>query len=189
MEFSRLFDASKIALFIVLLAESPSLAQGKVTFPGIVHSVPSPDGSGARIFFREHLNRDGGQDSPVYYDDGHGYVRQIATMQRNMDVSWSPDGKSAFLEDNSASNESDCYALRRNPSGIKGASLLKSIERAPNRPPAAERRGHYYVNCKSWRSSYEIVGAVEGHTDTSPSHAFSHTFTYDLRSKRVSWDS
>ena len=174
-------------MFLILGASAPALMAPTVSIPGPVQSVSAPDGSGARIFYREHADSSGRQESPVFYDDGQGRVQRIATLQRSMAISWSHNGKSAFLQDDWASNVSDCYALRRTASGMEGASLLKMIERDPDRPAATERQGHYYVHCKSWRSPHEIVGAVDGYSNTSPSHAFSHPFTYDLRSRRVSW--
>nr|WP_166180277.1 hypothetical protein [Altererythrobacter segetis] len=169
--------------------ESPLKAGSKVLIPGTVHSVPSPDGSGARIFYREHTSPDGSQASPVFYDDGHAHIQQIATLQRHMEISWSHDGKSAFLEDNWGSNVADCYVLTRTSSGIAGVSLLKQIQRTPGHPAGAEVpfRSHYYVHCKAWTSGRQVVGEVEGYTDTQPSHAFNRQFSYDVHKHRIAW--
>ncbi|HEX6784854.1 MAG TPA: hypothetical protein VF098_09415 [Sphingomicrobium sp.] len=160
-----------------------------LSIPGIVHSVLAPDHSGARIFYRPHMSTDGGQSSPVFYDDGHGNVQQIATLRRNMQISWSPDGTRAFLQDNWGSNIADCYALTRTKSGITGVSLLKLIQRTPGHPLGAERPfvAHYYVVCDNWRSAEEIEGEVGGHTDENPLHEFSYRFAYDFGARRITW--
>lgn len=180
-----------LALFAaVAIAAGPADADpGAVVFPGSSHSVASPDGSGARIYYIHHIDRDGGQAHPVFYDDGRGKRTRVATVTRNMDVGWSPDGRRIFLQDNLGSNIADCYVLDRTAKAIRGVSLFKIIQRTPGRPTGAEdpAASHYYVRCDRWRSSHQIAGAVSGHTDSTPSHAFDHRFVYDARTGRVTW--
>ena len=178
-----------VLLSAILLAASPEAARRVVMIPGPIRSAPAPDASGARIFYRPHIDPDGGQASPVFYDDGHGHVRQVATLMRSMGIGWSPDGKRAFLQDNLGSNIADCYILTRTPNGVTGLSLLKLAQRTPGHPTGAERPfdAHYYVHCDQWRSSEQIAGAVSGHTDTSPFRDFDHPFIYDTRLHRISW--
>lgn len=104
-------------------------------------------------------------------------------------MSWSLDGKRAFLQDNWGSNIADCYALIRTNSGVTGVSLLKLIQRTPGHPRGAERPlvAHYYVACDDWRSPEEIEGKVGGHTDENPSREFNYRFAYDFREHRITW--
>jgi hypothetical protein len=173
--------------FIALAAASPAATSRMLLIPGPVRSILAPDGSGARIFYRPRMSPDGGQWSPVFYDDGQGHIQQISTLQRNMGISWSQDGKSAFLQDNWGSNIADCYVLSRVSGSVKGASLSKLIQRTPGHPSRVERQGHYYVHCDRWHSPEQIVGAVSGHTDTNPGHGFNHPFIYNARTHQIVW--
>lgn len=172
----------------LLAAMSTAAAPCVVEFPGPVRSALAPGGSGERFFYRPHMI-DGGQESPVFYDDGRGHVRQVATLTRTMGVGWSPDGRRAFLQDNWGSDIADCHVLTRTPGGIAGVSLLRLAQRTPGHPTGNERpsRSHFYVHCDRWRSSGRVTGAVSGHTDTNPMHDFNHPFTYDARAHRITW--
>lgn len=180
----------RCALFaasLLTLSTPTASARAIAVFPGSVRSVPAPDGSGARIFYRPHISSDRSQASPVFYDDGRGHVQQLATVYRNMGLRWSTDGRRAFLQDNWGSNIADCYALTRTSTSISGFSLSRLVQRMPGRPPAEEREGHYYVQCDDWLSPEVIVGSIRGHTDASPSRGFNHPFTYNTRSRRIIW--
>lgn len=180
-----------IAFFAISwLASAPVAAEPRlVTFPGASRSISSPDGSGARIFYRPHMGRDGGQAHPVFYDDGHGHRVQVATVSRSMGVSWSPDGRRVFLQDNWGSNVADCYVLSRTATSTVGVSLFKIVQKTPRHPTGAERPSvaHYYVHCDRWQSASRLEGAVSGHTDTSPVRDFDHRFTYNAHTKAIRW--
>src|SRR5262245_24551817 len=111
--FVRPSHGPAIALFAtVLMAAAPVAADPAIVgFPGTSQSAAAPDGSGARIFYRQHMGPDGAQAHPVFYDDGRGHRTRVATVTRNMDVGWSPDGRRVFLQDNWGSNIADCYVL------------------------------------------------------------------------------
>lgn len=160
-----------------------------IDLPGQTGPILAPDGSGARISYRPHMTPDGAQASPVFYSDGHGYERQVATITRSMGVSWSPDGKRVFLQDNWGSNVSDCYVLNRSATGIAGLSLSKLIQKTPGHPTGAEQpdAAHYYVHCDSWQSPGRIAGSVRGHTDSEPVREFDHPFVYDVATRRIHW--
>jgi hypothetical protein len=160
-----------------------------VIFPGAIHSVSSPDGSGARIFYRPHMDRDGGQAHPVFYEDARGHYARVAKVTRSMGVSWSPDGRHVFLQDNWGSDVADCLVLSRIATSILGVSLFKIVQQTPGRPTGTEKpsASHYYVHCDQWQSVSRVEGAVSGHTDTNPSHDFDHRFTYDAQIKRIRW--
>ena len=175
---------------LVLLTVAPKASANELTvFPGAVQSVAAPDGSGRRIFYRPHIALDGSQASPVFFDDGKGSVRRVATVSRNMGVEWSPDGRRVFLQDNWGSNIADCYAMTMTSAGMRGFSLLKLIRRTPGRPMGPEQPyvAHYYVHCDEWRGSDQIAGALDGHVDTSPFRTFSHPFVYDARTGKLQW--
>ena len=186
-------DRARLRLGAVVIFAVPlvaaSTAPRVVDIPGPIHSVPAPGASGGRIFYRPHMSSDGRQASPVFYDDGHGRVQQIATLTRSMRIGWSPDGKRAFLQDNWGSNIADCYALTRGRGNITGMSLLKLAQRTAGHPAGAESPGqaHYYVHCDHWRSPNQIVGVISGHTDANPSHDFMYRFTYDARARGIAW--
>jgi hypothetical protein len=184
--------AGRCALFsscALLVAAATAGAPRIVAIPGPVRSVPAPDASGGRIFYRPHIGSDGAQASPVFYDDGQGRVRQVATLTRDMGIGWSPDGARVLLQDNWGSNIADCYVLTRVRGGITGLSLLKLAQRTPGHPTGIEApfEAHYYVHCDRWRSSGQISGAISGHTDTNPLHDFDYPFTYDAHTRRIMW--
>ena len=168
----------------VAMAESRSS-----TFPGASQSVPSPDGSGARIFYRPHLDRYGGQAHPVFYADGRGHRARVATVTRSMDVTWSSDGRRVFLQDNWASNATDCYVLSRTANSVIGVSLTKIVQKTRGHPTGNEKpsASHYYVHCDRWLSPTRVEGGVSGHTDANPAHDFDHRFVYDVVTKRIRW--
>ena len=118
-----------------------------------------------------------------------GHVQQIATLQRNMAIGWSPDGKRAFLQDNWGSDVADCYVLSRTAAGITGLSLSKLAQRTPGHPTGAEGplRAHYYVHCSRWGSSDRIIGAIAGLSGGNPVHDFNYPFLYDVRTRRITW--
>ena len=85
-----------LGISFLLVAASPA-APRIVEIPGPIRSVRAPDASGGRIFYRPHVSSDGVQASPVFYADGHGKVRQVATLTRSMGIGWSLDGNRVFL--------------------------------------------------------------------------------------------
>ena len=181
---------SLVACFAAaMMAAGSSRAEPRtIVFPSEIHSIWSPDGSGARIFYVPRMNSDGSQAHPVFYDDGHGHRTRIATVTRSMGVAWSPSGRVLFLQDNWGSNISDCYELSRTENGIRGRSLFKIVQRTPGHPAAAEKSSsHYYVHCDRWQTSNWIMGSVSGHTDTNPFHDFDHRFAYDVQTRRLYW--
>jgi hypothetical protein len=173
------------ALFAAAVTSGPL----GVDFPGPVHAVVAPDGSGAQIYYRPHLVPDGGQAHPVFFDDGRSHRQRIATVTRNMTVAWSWDSRHVYLQDNLGSDLADCYALTRTTAGVRGVSLLKRIQRAPGRPKGRERpyRSHYYVSCEGWNAKGQITGSVSGHTDASPPRDFSQAFVFDPDTHKISW--
>jgi hypothetical protein len=106
-----------------------------------------------------------------------------------MAIGWAPDGKRAFLQDNWGSDVADCYVLTRTPGGIAGLSLSKLAQRTPGHPSGDEgpSEAHYYVTCDRWRSSGQIIGSINGHTDKNPVHDFDYPFIYDARTHRIAW--
>ena len=84
----------------VIVAASKAPAPRVIEFPGAVHTAMAPDRTGGRIFYRPHVGPDGSQASPVFFDDGRGRVQRLATLLRNMEIGWSPNGKRAFLQNN-----------------------------------------------------------------------------------------
>lgn len=178
-----------ISAFVLTAAGTTRADPRTVVFPGPIRSVSAPGGSGARIFYRPHMSRDAGQEHPVFYEDGQGHFTRVATVTRSMGVKWSPDGRHAFLQDNFGSNRADCYVLSRTARSIRGVSLFKIVQRTPGHPTRSEEPSvsHYYVHCDLWLSSYQLAGAVSGHTDANPSHDFDHRFVYDLMAKRLRW--
>lgn len=109
-----------------LPAETQAAGQARlVLFPGVIHSLSSPDGSGARIFYRPHIDRDGSQAASVFYEDSRGHHVQVATVSRNLGVSWSPDGQRVFLQNNWGSNGADCYVLTRTATDVSGLACSR----------------------------------------------------------------
>lgn len=173
----------------LLVAGAAATSVRPNTFPGAIRSVSSPDGSGARIFYRPHVDRNGGQAHPVFYEDGRGHRTRVATVTRSMGVSWSPDGQRAFLQDNWGSNVADCYVLNLSTKVVTGISLFKIVQKSRGHPTGSEipSASHYYVHCNRWRSPNFIEGAVSGHTDSNRSHDFDHPFVYDTKTRRIHW--
>jgi len=163
------------------------LAAALVSFPAASKEARSPTSS-ARVFYREHW-RVGGQAHPVFYDDGIGHVVQVATVTRNMDVSWSADGRRFFIQDNLGSNAGDCYVVTPGKGTVRGVSLSALIQRTPGHPGGDERpaTSHYYVVCSEWRSDGSIAGRVSGHTDRNPVRGFDYPFTFDAGRCRLRW--
>jgi len=179
-----------LAFLTILLPAAVAVAEPHSnTFPGASRSVSSPDGSGARIFYRPQLDRYGGQAHPVFYADGRGHRIRVATVTRSMDVTWSSDGRRVFLQDSWGSNAADCYVLIRIAKSVSGVSLLKIVQRTRGHPIGNEKpsASHYYVHCDRWLSSTRIEGGVSGHTDSNPAHDFDHRFVYDVATKQIRW--
>ena len=119
-----------------------------------------------------------------------GRVDQIDEFGRNVDVSWSPDGRRLFVTDWAGSNVADCLAVTPSPSGTRKRSLTGVIVRA--RMPRVEREirqaSHGYVSCNRWlsptRVEVEVHGDICEHLNCT-SRFFDDFLVYDLRTGRL----
>lgn len=111
--------------------------------------------------------------------------RTIKTFNRSLAVSWAPDSRAFFLNDELASDETDAYVYR--PRTAKPLDLNRLIL---VHDPKAHRflHEHTYFEARRWIDHQAVLVALCGHTSEAPAKQFSLTYRVDLQGsvKRVS---
>jgi TonB family protein len=157
--------------------------QSKSTHPAVVSlprapisQIPSPNGKWTLIF--ECPNNC--SERKLWLEETSSHARKLVKeYERSLDISWAPDSRLFFVNDNSGSTDARCYVYE--PAPLKETDLAKVVLAGD---PGAEQfldSGHSYLRAKRWLNSHELLVVLTGHNDGSPPGAFTLRYRIDLR--------
>lgn len=113
----------------------------------------------------------------------------LLTFTRSVGVSWSPSGRSAYVNNYIGSNATDCLIVRVNVGPVRIDSITRMlfggrIVRSPNvLPPETPANSHFYLSCKGWDSEDAADVDLSGRTDAGGT--FSYEFKYNVKEKTL----
>jgi hypothetical protein len=125
----------------------------------------------------------------LWIEEGGKRSRElIKEYERTLDVSWSPDSRFFFVNDNSGSTDARCSVYE--PISQEQASIpkLKVTDIAKLLPVADPtvgqflNAGHSYLKVKQWLNAHELLVTLTGHND-DPHRGFTMQYRVDLRGK------
>jgi hypothetical protein len=134
-----------------------SLPQGEVTH------IPSPDGKWDLVF---ECPRRCSERNLYLEDNATNNRRLVKSYERNLTISWAPDGRHFFVDDASGSDEESCSVYE--PTTLKATDVATLLTA---RDPGVKRflgSGHSYLSARYWTSSRELLVVLFGHFDESP---------------------
>jgi hypothetical protein len=144
------------AVIVGLYCGSCAYATSLQKYPGSETPLYSPN----RALSILNVDRDQAPNHSLFLrDETTGATRKVLDYGRHVDVMWSTDSQSFFVNDYSGSTESDCEvfsAADLNPIDVLEA--LKSADRAL--PPS----DHRYITCNTWHGHLVLV-SVSGRSD------------------------
>jgi WD40 repeat protein len=158
-----------------------SLPQGAVS----LSYIPSPDGKWTLVF---ECPNNCSRRTLWIEERGKRSRELIKEYDRSLDVSWSPDSRLFFVNDNSGSTDARCYVYE--PVSLKQAELAKLKETdvaklvlaADSNAEQFLKAGHSYLKAKQWLNTHELLVTVTGHDDESH-RGFTLQYRVDLRGK------
>ena len=173
----------------VLLIQLPLLGvQTKSTHPSVVDlprargttlvavsHIPSPNGKWTLVF---ECPSDC-SERKLWVEETSSHARKLVKeYDRSLDVSWAPDSRLFFVNDNSGSTDARCYVYEA--TSLKETDVAKVVLA---RYPDAEQflnSGHSYLRAKRWLNSHALLVVLTGHNDGSPPGAFTLRYRVDL---------
>ena len=167
-----------IALLLIPLAFASNAQQIASTpvfeLPGPTTRLPSPDKKWTLVFEAR------GEQRRLWIEDNASHARKLVhVLTRSAGVSWAPDGRSFFLNDELGSDGADCYVI--DASTLKETNVA-SLLVAHFTTTLADYfdAGHVYVEGIRWLTSRVLLVRLTGHLDRPPQRAFTFRFEVDL---------
>ena len=176
-------NVSAVFALIFLLSAWPPFgaSQTKATPPvvslpkGEVSRFPSPNGKWTVIF--ECPNDC--SERKLWVEETASRARKLVKeYERSLDISWAPDSRFFFVNDNSGSTDARCYVYEA--ASLKETDVAKVVVAGV---PDAEQflnSGHSYLRAKRWLNSHELLVVLTGHNDGLPPGAFTLRYRVDL---------
>jgi hypothetical protein len=176
-------NVSAVFALIFLLSAWPPFgaSQTKATPPvvslpkGEVSRIPSPNGKWTVIF--ECPNDC--SERKLWVEETASRARKLVKeYERSLDISWAPDSRFFFVNDNSGSTDARCYVYEA--ASLKETDVAKVVVAGV---PDAEQflnSGHSYLRAKGWLNSHELLVVLTGHNDGLPPVAFTLRYRVDL---------
>ena len=114
-------------------------------------------------------------------DDVSHTKRLVAKYERNLDVSWSPDGTRFFVTDDYGSDGSLSYVY--DAISLKRTDLAHLL--VASNPDAAKflKAGHAYLRALQWLGPRELLVHLGGHFDEPPPRGFSFQYRINLNGR------
>jgi len=171
-------------LVTILLVQLPLAAgpqnksprHGLVSLPqGGVTRIPSPDGNWTLIF---ECPNDCASRKLWIEDEASHTRRLINDYERNLTISWAPDSKSFFVNDQYGSNGALCYVY--DPLSLKVTDLASLLARGDPNVTEFLKAGHSYLEAKRWVNSRELLVILFGHFDSPRSRGFTMQYRVGL---------
>ena len=149
-----------------------SLPQGEVSH------IPSPDRRWTLIF--ECPNNCSERRLWIEEASRHS-KRLVKEYERSLDISWAPDSRLFFVNDNSGSTDARCYVYE--PAFLKETDIAKLVLTGDPDSGQFLDAGHSYLRGKRWLNTHELLVVLTGHNDGSPPSAFTLWYRVNLRGK------
>lgn len=147
-----------------------------IEYPVAQGKARSPDAN------YELLNRDSDQEpkhSLWLRVRKTGTLRHVLNYERHVQLAWSSDSKSFFVNDYASSTDANCSVI--NAAGLDSIDVGDLVQKSRNPKPADD--GHLYITCKRWRDSkIEIVLSGWGGDSSTPDDKI---FLFDPSTKLV----
>lgn len=164
------------SLLQVQAAQVVSATQEVVSLPkGAITRLASPNGKWTLVF---ECPNDCAERKLWIEDSSSRARRLVKEYDRDLDISWAPDGRSFFVNDNSGSNGALCYVY--NPVDLKETDLTAAVTSGDAAAKKFLEAGHAYLNAKRWISSRELLVALWGHFDDPPARGFTILYRVNL---------
>jgi len=144
------------------------LPQGDVT------RIPSPDRKWTLVF--ECPNHCA--ERRLWIEDGKSHTRRlVGEYERDLSVSWAPNSKSFFVDDEYGSNGTLAYIY--DADNLKKTELAMLLEAADPKTTGLLKAGHSYLKAKRWLSSQDLLVILYGHFDEHHPRAFTVLYRVD----------
>lgn len=174
------------AVFALLLSLTfrPLMAARRSTPPvvglpeGAVSYIPSPDRKWTLIFDCPNDC----SERTLWLEDASSHTKRLVNeYKRNLAVSWAPDGRFFFVNDDSGSTDARCYVY--NAASLGEADVAKLL--LTQEPDADQflNSGHSYLRATRWLNSHELLVVLTGHNDGAPPFSFTLRYRVDLSGK------
>lgn len=177
---------SVILALIFLLSAWPPLAvsQARAAYPAVVNlpkgevsRIPSPSGKWTLIF--ECPNDC--SERKLWVEETASHARKLVKeYERSLDISWAPDSRLFFVNDNSGSTDARCYVYEA--ASLKETDLAKVVLAGDRGAEQFLDAGHSYLRAKRWLNSHELLVVLTGHNELSRG-AFTLWYRVDLRGR------
>jgi len=173
----------RVLLTLVLLLNAGLAATASqtkiISLPKELSRIPSPDRKWTLIL--ECPNSSCGEKK-LWIEEASRHSRKLVKEYgRSLDISWAPDSKRFFVNDNSGSTDARCYIFEA-PS-LKETDLAKLVLAGDPDSKQFLDAGHSYFRAQRWLNTQELIVILTGHNDGSPPGAFTLRYRIDLRGK------
>lgn len=177
MKPRRKILAAGLLLFAsTVLAQSTSQAPPVVDLPrGELSAIPSPDRNWKLVF--ECPNNCNQRKLSI--EDTHTRARKfVKNFDRSLSISWSPDSRLFFVNDESGSTQTLSYLY--DPATLKVTELAQLLKAGDPTAAPYLAAGHSYLQARRWINSHQLLVTLEGHTDDSPLAGFTVAYRISL---------
>jgi hypothetical protein len=170
-------------VFLLSMWPAPAANQTKATYPAVVNlpkgevsRITSPNGKWTLIF--ECPNEC--SERKLWIEEASSHARKLVKeYERSLDISWAPDSRLFFVNDNSGSTEARCYVYEA--ASLKETEVAKIVLAGDSGAEQFLNSGHSYLKAKRWLNSHELLVVLTKHNDGSPPGAFTLRYRIDLR--------
>ena len=145
---------------------------------GRISHIPSPDGKWILVFECPNDCK----ERKLWIEEAASHKRRpIKDYDRNLDVSWAPNGQFFFVNDNSASTNARCYVY--DATTLNEMNLEKVILTGDSGASVFLNAGHSYLRAKHWINSRALLLILDGHNDGAFPRGFTLRYRLDLNGK------
>lgn len=167
--------------------QGPSRQQAVVSLPqGALTRIPSPNGKWTLIF--ECPNECA--DRKLWIEERASRTRRfVKEYERDLEISWTPDSRFFFVNDEYGSDGSRCYVY--DAVDLKVTDMAALLASGNSDATKFLKAGHSYLKAKSWISLRELLVILYGHFDNPPPKGFTIRYRVALigRVQKLSQDS
>jgi hypothetical protein len=174
---SRVLLAVMVSLQVFAArAQTEPIRSGIVDLPrGALTRIASPDGRWTLIF--ECPNNCTERKLWIVQSETRTR-RMVREFERSLSISWSPNSRAFFINDDLGSNESECYVY--DAATLKATNLADVVVAKYASTRQYLTAGHSYLRARRWASSHELLVTLFGHFDEPPSRGFTLRYRVNL---------
>jgi hypothetical protein len=163
----------------VIASQIEALQPKVISLPqGETSHLPSPDRKWTLIF--ECPNNC--SERKLWVEEASKHSRRLVKeYERSLDISWAPDSKLFFVNDNSGSTDARCYVYE--VASLQETDVAKLVLAGDPKAQQFLDAGHSYLRAKRWLNTHELLVVLTGHNDGAPPGAFTLRYRVDLHGK------